>query len=217
MPDPGYGTRAGDRLPGQGGAGGSSRTAGGERRPAPGAVLWDESTRPTVPGAHTARPGEDVSAGHHLVEVHDHLRQELERLRALVVRVLDGTLTAGAARSHIATMTLREHNWSLGAHCAAYCRVVTLHHTVEDQQLFPQLRRFDPRLAPVLDRLAEEHLVIHDVLERVDRALVAFVAGPEGNAALEAAVDLLAEALLSHLAYEEHELVAPLARFAGGG
>ncbi|MFW6690718.1 LLM class flavin-dependent oxidoreductase [Streptomyces sp. MAR4 CNX-425] len=197
--------------------GGGTPSATGPARPAaPGADLWDESTRPTVPGAHTARPGEDVSAGHHLVEVHDHLRGELEQLRELVVQVAGGTLTAAAARSHVATMTLRQHNWSLGAHCAAYCRVVTLHHTVEDQQLFPALRRFDPRLAPVLDRLSEEHLAIHDVLERVDRALVAFVAGPEGNAELRAAVDLLSEALLSHLSYEEHELVAPLARYAGG-
>lgn len=210
--------RGDDRVPERpGGGGGASRTTGRERRPASRAALWNESTRPTVPEAHTARPGEDVSAGHHLVEVHDHLRGELEQLRELVVQVAGGALTAAAARSHIATMTLRQNSWSLGAHCAAYCRVVTLHHTLEDQQLFPQLRRFDPRLAPVLDRLSEEHLVIHDVLERVDRALVAFVAGPEGNAELRAAVDLLTEALLSHLSYEEHELVAPLARFAGGG
>ncbi|WP_326799875.1 hemerythrin domain-containing protein [Streptomyces sp. NBC_01808] len=180
-------------------------------------MLWNESTRPTVPEARTPRPGEDVSAGHHLVEVHDHLREELARLRELVVQVAEGALTASAARSHIAAMTLRQNNWSLGAHCAAYCRFVTLHHTTEDRQLFPELRRFDPRLAPVLDRLSEEHLVIHDVLERVDRALVAFVAGPEGAAELRGAVDLLAEALLSHLSYEEDELVAPLGRFMGGG
>jgi hypothetical protein len=50
------------------------------------------------------------------------------------------------------------------------------------------------------------------VLERVDRALVAFVAGPDGAKALTAAVDLLTDALLSHLAYEERELVEPLSR-----
>ncbi|WBB61320.1 LLM class flavin-dependent oxidoreductase [Streptomyces sp. WMMC500] len=199
------------------GGGGPHRTAGEEQTSAARPALWDESTRPTVPEARTARPGEDVSAGHHLVEVHDHLRDELERLRELVVQVADGSLTPGAARSHIAAMTLRQSNWSLGAHCAAYCRVLTLHHTAEDRQVFPELRRFDPRLAPVIDRLAEEHRVIDDVLENVDRALVAFVAGPEGAAELRSAVGLLAEALLSHLAYEEGELVAPLGRLMGGG
>lgn len=205
------------RVPVQRDGGVPSGTAGPERQSTSTAALWDESTRPTVPEARTPRPGEDVSAGHHLVEVHDHLRDELALLRELVVEVAGGTVTASAARSHIATMTLRQDRGSLGSRCAAYCRVLNLHHTAEDRQVFPHLRRFDPRLTPVLDRLSEEHLVIDDVLERVDRALVAFVAGPEGTAELRDAVDLLAEALLSHLSYEEQELVAPLGRLMGGG
>jgi hypothetical protein len=75
------------------------------------------------------------------------------------------------------------------------------------------LRAADPALAPVLDRLAAEHHAIHEVLERVDRALVALVSAPGGLAELRAAVDLLSDALLSHLSYEERELVEPLARF----
>ena len=59
-----------------------------------------------------------------------------------------------------------------------------------------------------------EHLAIHDVLERVDRALVAFVAESDGMAELRAAVDLLSDTLLSHLSYEERELVEPLARLS---
>ena len=64
----------------------------------------------------------------------------------------------------------------------------------------------------MVDRLQQEHLVIHDVLEGVDRALVALVSGPDGIAGLRAAVDLLSDTLLSHLSYEERELVEPLAR-----
>ena len=109
-------------------------------------------------------------------------------------------------------MTLRQNNWTLGAYCESYCRLVTTHHTLEDISLFPQLRRSEPALAPVVDRLAEEHQVIHDVLDRVDRALVAVVTEPDGMAALRAAVDLLTDTLLSHLSYEERELVEPLSR-----
>jgi hemerythrin-like domain-containing protein len=86
-----------------------------------------------------------------------------------------------------------------------------MHHTLEDQAMFPRLRRGDPRLAPVVDRLEQEHHAIHDVLEQVDRALVAFVAEHDGDA-LRSAVDLLTDTLLSHLAYEERELVEPIAR-----
>ncbi len=50
------------------------------------------------------------------------------------------------------------------------------------------------------------------MLEGVDRALVAFVAAADGMPELRAAVDALSDSLLSHLAYEECELIEPLAR-----
>ena len=68
------------------------------------------------------------------------------------------------------------------------------------------------RWAAVGRRLQEEHVAIHEVLERVDGALVAFVSGPDGAKALASAVDLLTDTLLSHLSYEERELVGPLSR-----
>jgi hypothetical protein len=54
--------------------------------------------------------------------------------------------------------------------------------------------------------------VIHDVIERMDRALVGFVADAANSAELRDAVDQLTDTLLSHLSYEERELVEPLAR-----
>ena len=111
-------------------------------------------------------------------------------------------------------MTIRQNNWTLGTYCETYCRVVTSHHTLEDRSVFPHLRRSDPALAPVIDRLEEEHHTIADVLERVDRALVALVVAEAGRhrRACGRAVDLLTDTLLSHLSYEERELVEPLAR-----
>jgi hypothetical protein len=175
---------------------------------------WDEASRPVVAPADPDRrytPHEQAS-GQHLVDVHDHLRSELRQVQSLVAQVLAGTLDAGAARSHVNAMTMRQNSWTVGAYCASYCRVLTIHHTIEDQSMFPNLRRAEPRLGPVLDRLAEEHHVIHGVLEQVDRALVAFVSPDDDGRALSAAVDLLTDTLLSHLSYEEHQLVEPLAR-----
>ncbi|MER7506036.1 LLM class flavin-dependent oxidoreductase [Nonomuraea pusilla] len=176
--------------------------------------VWDESTRPTGPAPEPGRrytPAEQA-AGQHLVDVHDHLRAELAQLRDLVAQVAAGTLDAAAARSHISQMTMRQNNWTLGAYCESYCRLVTMHHTAEDAMLFPRLRRAEPALAPVIDRLEEEHQEIHKLLDRVDRALVAFVTDPAALDGLRAAVDLLTDSLLSHLSYEERELVEPLAR-----
>lgn len=175
---------------------------------------WDESTRPVGPAPEPGRaysPRERAS-GQHLVDVHDHLRSELEQVRDLVEQVAAGSLGVGQARSHINTMTMRQNNWTLGVYCESYCRLVTTHHSIEDQSLFPRLRSGDPRLAPVVERLEEEHRTIHDVLEGVDQALVALVEGSGDLDGLRGAVDLLGDTLLSHLAYEERELVEPIAR-----
>lgn len=177
---------------------------------------WDESLRPTHPEPAGATYAEvDQAAAQHLVDVHDGLRAELEQVRHIVAQVRAGELGVGGARSAINTMTMRQNHWTLGAYCESYCRIVTTHHTLEDRSVFPHLRRSELGLGPVLDRLEEEHEVIHDVLEGVDRALVALVGSDDDGDALEELqrqVDLLTDTLLSHLAYEERELIGPLAR-----
>jgi hemerythrin-like domain-containing protein len=175
---------------------------------------WDEGSRPRGPAPDPGRryTPDQLAAGQHLVDVHDQLRAELTQLRDLIEQVARGALDAGAARSFINQMTMRQNDWTLGAYCAKYCRVVTTHHTLEDQSIFPHLKRSDPELVPVIDRLEEEHDVIAHVLDQVDRALVAMVTEQAGMRKLQAAVDLLTDTLLSHLSYEERELVEPLAR-----
>jgi alkanesulfonate monooxygenase SsuD/methylene tetrahydromethanopterin reductase-like flavin-dependent oxidoreductase (luciferase family) len=176
--------------------------------------VWDESARPTGPALDPERTytPHELASGEHLIQVHDHLRAELEQIHDLVEQVAAGTLDVGAARSHINTMTMRQNNWTLGVYCESYCRLVTTHHSLEDASLFPRLRRADSRLTPVVDRLQEEHLVIHDVLEGVDKALVSLVSGEGTIDTLREAVDVLDDTLMSHLSYEERELVEPLAR-----
>jgi hemerythrin-like domain-containing protein len=116
-------------------------------------------------------------------------------------------------RSFINRMTIRQNHWTLGTFCETYCRTVTTHHTLEDRSVFPHLRRSETGLGPVIDRLEEEHEQIADLLEHVDRALVALVADKEGGIdGVAGVMDLLTDALLSHFSYEERELVEPLAR-----
>ena len=180
-----------------------------DRRP------WDESTRPTytATGQPLTWTAHERAAGQHLIDIHDHLRGELGQLFDLIAQVEAGTLDAGQARSLINTMTLRQNDWTLGAYCQSYCRLVTTHHTLEDTSVFPHLRSRDTGLVPVIDRLELEHHVIAGVLDEVDQALVAVVSGPDGLPELRRAVDLLADTMNSHLSYEERELVEPLARF----
>jgi len=177
--------------------------------------LWDESQRPRgpKPAGGTEYGAAGRALAQELVAVHDHLRGELSQLREMIGQVAAGSLDPGTARSEIAKLTMRQNQWTVGAYCESYCRLVGMHHTLEDQALFPGLRSLDQRLAPVVDRLHAEHLVIAGVLERVDAALVALVTSPAtGMSDLRSGVDLLTDTLLSHLSYEEGELVEPLGR-----
>lgn len=176
---------------------------------------WDEATRPS---SSPPAPGTTYTAGgraiaQHLVDVHDGLRGELAQVQDIVDQVRAGTLDVAAARSSINEMTMRQNDWTLGAYCASYCRTVTQHHGLEDAQIFPYLRRADAALVPVIDRLAAEHVVIHEVLEDVDAALVRFIGAPDDFTELQDAVDLLTDSLLSHLSYEEREITEPIARY----
>jgi hypothetical protein len=157
-----------------------------------------------------------------LVAIHDHLREELDRLGDMVDQLRAGTLDAGAARSHVAQMTMRQNAWTVGAYCASYCRLLTLHHTIEDQRMFVDLRAGEPSLGPVIDRLAADHVIISGVMDEVDRALVALVgaAGSGGGAevggidGVEAAVGRLTEQLLTHLEEEEAALLGAIGRLS---
>jgi len=95
--------------------------------------------------------------------------------------------------------TIRQNNWTVGAYCAAYYRMIALHHGLEDADVFPHLRTCEAHLEPVIEGL--------------DRALVDLVANPGDFAELRRATDILTDPLLSRLAYDEHELVEPLARY----
>jgi hypothetical protein len=179
------------------------------------AGLWDETTRPTLDEADgTSYSSQQETYHRHLVEIHDHLRSELTRLHGLVEEVRRGVLTAAEARSAVHALSLRQNNWTLGAYCQSYCGFVNGHHTLEGTSVFPHLRSAEPAAAPVLDRLAEEHLVIHHLLDDVDRVLVGLVQDADAEAleAVEASLQNLGDRLLSHLAYEERELRGPLAR-----
>jgi hemerythrin-like domain-containing protein len=178
------------------------------------AKWWDESERPSLPHSADDPAYSELGrqVGRHLIDVHDHLRAELTQLRQVIERLRAGAVDPASARAHVAQMTIRQNNWTIGAYCASYCRILTQHHGAEDVGIFPHLRESEPALAPVLDRLSSEHMVIHGVLETVDAAFVAFLAEPGDFTAIDDAIQALDYTLLSHLAYEESQLVEPLAR-----
>ena len=174
---------------------------------------WDESTRPSAAVPDSTPPdARGGAAGQHLLDVHDHYRGELAQLRDVLDQVRAGSMGAGAARSQLNAMAVRANTWVLGSVCQSYCLALTQHHSMEDAAIFPHLGAQDHGLAAVVARLGEEHRAIHELLESVDSALVGLVSDPGDLTGVQAAVDALTEALLSHFVYEERELVGPLSR-----
>jgi hemerythrin-like domain-containing protein len=182
-------------------------------REAPASRLLPDEDRPHVEpttGMPITSTGE--ASAQLLVQVHDHLRHELAQILDAINAVVDGRLDVEAARSVINKTAIRQNAWALGSFCAQYCRVVTVHHTIEDRNLFPALGRENESLGSVLARLSEEHEIIAEVLDRFDRELVALVASPALLEGVQTLAQDLNDALLSHLAYEEDELTGPLSR-----
>ncbi len=94
--------------------------------------------------------------------------------------------------------------------------LVSVHAHLRSELDQIDLKSRDAELTPVIKRLSEEHEVVAAVLTRLDAALVAMVDDEEHLSRVQAEVDRLTDILLSHLAYEEQELLGPIARLGIG-
>jgi iron-sulfur cluster repair protein YtfE (RIC family) len=155
-------------------------------------------------------PGEALF--HELLWVHDMLRRDLATVRELADRVAAG-LDAIDVQVEITSLQTNSALWKFRANCLYYCRFVHAHHTLEDDQLFPSLRRSNPDLNPVVDKLEADHRRIAEdihAIQTVARRL-GEEDSPATRGAMVDALNGLAERLLEHLAVEE-DAVAPTMR-----
>jgi hemerythrin-like domain-containing protein len=92
--------------------------------------------------------------------------------------------------------------------CLYYCRFVHMHHTIEDVALFPELRRTNPALGPVVDRLEADHLRVSNYLDEIEASVRAIgnEDTPHGRQRIVDGLDGLTDHLLAHLEFEEVEI-----------
>ena len=174
---------------------------------------WDDSRRPHAPSPVGLTPA-DRARGRHLAAIHDMYRSHLAQVRIVLDRVQAQALELGAARAAVHAMGLRATYEQLGSFCGQACSMVEVHHTFEDVRMYPALRDADPGLGPVLDRLTEEHHVVHAVLVALDAELVTLVDQPDRLGRVRELFEHLETLLLSHFRYEEDELCDPLGQQA---
>ena len=156
------------------------------------------------------------SPGEALVEellwVHGIVRRDLASVRQLADDVLAGAAPQ-RVKAEIVSLESQSPLWKMRVNCLYYCRFVHHHHTLEDRLLFPALRRSDPALEPVVDKLESDHRRVADYCDEVAAAADGLVAEESDDARrrLVEALNGLAEHLLAHLDYEE-EAITPTLR-----
>ncbi|MEO3869243.1 LLM class flavin-dependent oxidoreductase [Nonomuraea sp. B12E4] len=189
----------------------------------------DETGRPRTPSsAPSTLTPEQQRYALRLVAVHDGYRQEMRQVQDAIDQVAAdaaagraphtaaGRVAPGAGHSPAGRLATRQNHWTLGTLCATFRRLLTVHHTAQDESVFPALLEHDPALAPVIKKLQQEHELIAELLARLDGACVALLSDPAGIDRVRAGAERLATVLSSHFAYEEEELVEPLGRLGTG-
>ncbi|WP_328769905.1 nitroreductase/quinone reductase family protein [Streptomyces sp. NBC_00286] len=148
------------------------------------------------------------SMGEYLQVIHDAFRRELALIRKEFADAGPGTTALGA---------------QLRVNCLTFCQGLHNHHTGEDVAMFPALAARHPELAPVIERLSQEHEQIAALVEELKAVIDTVGPGSEGSptpvrnelAGTELArrdlvrkeVDRLTDALEAHLMYEEEQLI----------
>ena len=142
-----------------------------------------------------------------LLYIHTLLRRDLDRVNKLAEDVRTGYPVQGVIDT-VRDLETNSPLWRLREGCWRYCRFVHGHHTLEDAALFPMARRKDPSLQSVIDKLEEDHLVVHHITERIASfaATVAEHDTFEHRADLVGALGELETHLLTHLTFEEASL-----------
>lgn len=177
----------------------------------------DDATRPRAPRLENLTPAQKAP-GRHLRMIHDHLRRNMQTLRQMVEEVARGEMSAAEVRQEAEAMEMLQNYRQFGNLCGQHCYIVHTHHSIEDAHIFPALSEKGEAWKKVTDRLVAEHVVVHELLERLVDALNDL--GRETNAENFARAreinDTLERVLLSHLGYEEEEIGDALGYFQIG-
>lgn len=162
----------------------------------------------TEPGPPTPQ-GEAMVA--ELEWIHSMIRRDLQTVRQMAADTEAG-LPAEGIQARLRSLAAGGPLWQLKINCLQYCRFVHSHHHAESILLFPELRRTNPSLNPVVDKLEADHVSVSGLLD--DVGVAARELGDQEDPAVRqrliAALRQLSTDLLAHLAYEEENISGTL-------
>jgi iron-sulfur cluster repair protein YtfE (RIC family) len=176
-------------------------------------VEFDE--RPSVPAFANVTEAEQ-RAGLHLAAIHRMHLRDMQRLAHVLEQVEQGAVSPEVFAQEVSNVDLTHNMRTFGNMCGRECQVLTFHHDAEEHMIFPQLEQQNIQaLNRVVDRLKQEHLIVHELITRLETAAQALVQNPDEHnfARTKATFAQLHTVIISHFGYEETELREALGRF----
>jgi iron-sulfur cluster repair protein YtfE (RIC family) len=168
----------------------------------------DDATRPKAPKIDGVTP-EQRRQGRGLRLIHDYHLEHMNEVSRLMDEIAAGEQSAATLRDAIASMPMLENYRLFSNLCGRECHLLSLHHMIENESMFPYLRDAGGEgLRKVIDRLGQEHDVIHELLLALHAGAVhaAQQPGHETFADLKDAFLALDRVVRSHFGYEQEEL-----------
>ena len=168
----------------------------------------EDGTRPGMPDLGTVSTPQK-QPGRHLAAIHRHYLMDLSRIAQALRRIEAGDAPPSDLEHIVLNAEMAQNFRAFGTLCGQECRVLTLHHDIEEQQIFPQLHaRGSDAMRAVVDRLRAEHKVVHELLDRLAAVAHDLATAPtEANFTKAGAIfDKLCAVVKSHFHYEETTL-----------
>ena len=178
-------------------------------------TLIDESTRPKAPRIEGVTERQRRHGGR-LALIHAYHLQEMAHVRTVLDQVGAGQSAPAEAGKAASSLDMLTNMRQFGALCGHECQNLNAHHSIEDFSVFPELEGKTAGLDKVVQRLREEHEVIHSILEEMEEAAIAVLQmpGPSSFAKLREVFETLEPLVHSHFGYEQTELEEALGVYA---
>lgn len=167
----------------------------------------NDATRPKAPEFKNVTRAQKVP-GRHLAMIHQHYRSNMKQVSDFLDMVRKGEASASDLKHITQDLPIVENYRRFGNICGQHCQLIEMHHNIEEQAIFPQLRAKSKGMRKVVERLQAEHEIVHTLLTRLMSSLHALMASPtsENFATSTQLYEALDRVLLSHFGYEETEL-----------
>ena len=168
----------------------------------------EDGPRPAKPDLGEVAP-QDRLPGRHLAAIHRHYLADIGRIEAVLRRIEAGDAPPEELRQIVLNAEMTQNFRAFGTICGQECRVLKMHHDIEEHSIFPELSaRGSAEVRAVVDRLRAEHEVVHELIERLAAKADDLQGAPDAAQFEEAGAifDRLVAVVRSHFGWEESVL-----------